>query len=78
MKLQLTTLIALYCLLASCAAPPEETRPQAPPAAPAASAVTLPSWNDGIAREAIVDFVTKTTRQGDADFVPPAERIIGK
>ncbi len=35
----------------------------------------LASWNDGAAKEAIVAFVQKTTTQGSADFVPPAERI---
>ncbi len=35
----------------------------------------LPSWNDGAARKSITDFVAKVTTQGDANFVPPAERI---
>lgn len=35
----------------------------------------LPSWNDGAAKSAILDFVTRITKQGEADFVPPAERI---
>jgi phosphoglycolate phosphatase-like HAD superfamily hydrolase len=35
----------------------------------------LPSWNDGPAKEAIVEFVQKTTTQGSLTFVPPAERI---
>jgi phosphoglycolate phosphatase-like HAD superfamily hydrolase len=35
----------------------------------------LPSWNDGVAKKAIVEFVAKVTTQGGADFVPPAERI---
>jgi len=35
----------------------------------------LPSWNDGAARKAIVDFVQATTTQGSPQFVPPAERI---
>ena len=34
----------------------------------------LPSWNNGPTKKAIVDFVTKVTREG-ADFVPVAERI---
>jgi phosphoserine phosphatase len=36
---------------------------------------SLPSWNDGTVKQAIVEFVTRVTRQGGADFVPPAERI---
>lgn len=35
----------------------------------------LPSWNDGAAKQAILDFVTRTTTEGSADFVPPADRI---
>jgi haloacid dehalogenase-like hydrolase len=49
-------------LLAACA--------QLPPAAD-----PLPSWNDGAARQAIVDFVRKTTDAASPQFVPPAERI---
>jgi phosphoserine phosphatase len=43
-------------------------------AAPAA-ADTLPSWQDGAARRAIVDFVAATTTPTSPSFVPPAERI---
>ncbi len=35
----------------------------------------LPSWNDGPARQAIVDFVTKVSQEGGADYVQPADRI---
>jgi phosphoserine phosphatase len=35
----------------------------------------LPSWNDGAAKRAIVEFVEKTTREGSPAFVPAAERI---
>jgi phosphoglycolate phosphatase-like HAD superfamily hydrolase len=35
----------------------------------------LPSWNDGGAKKSITDFVARTTTQGGADFVAPAERI---
>jgi phosphoglycolate phosphatase-like HAD superfamily hydrolase len=35
----------------------------------------LPSWNDGAAKNSIIDFVTRVTRYGDPDFVKPAERI---
>ncbi|MCA8879845.1 MAG: haloacid dehalogenase-like hydrolase [Rhodobacteraceae bacterium] len=35
----------------------------------------LPSWNDGAARQAILDFVARTTTEGSADFVPPEARI---
>jgi phosphoglycolate phosphatase-like HAD superfamily hydrolase len=35
----------------------------------------LPSWNDGPAKEAIVEFVKATSTQGSPQFVPPEERI---
>jgi len=35
----------------------------------------LPSWNDGPAKQAIVEFVQATTTQGSAKFVPPEARI---
>jgi len=44
-------------------------------AANANAADSLPSWNDGPARKAIVDFVGKVTAEGSADFVPESERI---
>ena len=35
----------------------------------------LPSWNDGSAKKAILDFVRTTTTQGSPNFVPADERI---
>jgi phosphoserine phosphatase len=35
----------------------------------------LKSWNDGAARSAILDFVSRVTKKGGPDFVPVAERI---
>ena len=35
----------------------------------------LPSWNDGAAKSAIVNFVQTTTDTGSTNFVPPTERI---
>jgi len=35
----------------------------------------LPSWSDGAAKKAIVEFVQATTTQGSPKFVPTAERI---
>jgi phosphoglycolate phosphatase-like HAD superfamily hydrolase len=44
-------------------------------AAIACAADSLPSWNDGQARQSIVSFVRQVTRPGSPDFVPPSERI---
>ena len=35
----------------------------------------LASWNDGPAKQGIVEFVKATTTQGSPQFVPPEERI---
>jgi phosphoglycolate phosphatase-like HAD superfamily hydrolase len=35
----------------------------------------LPSWQDGPAKQTIVQFVAKVTKKGGPDYVPPAERI---
>lgn len=42
---------------------------------PLSIAPSLPSWNDGLAKEAIVTFVTAVTTQGTPTFVAPSERI---
>jgi phosphoglycolate phosphatase-like HAD superfamily hydrolase len=48
-------------------------------AATAAKAQTaagvLPSWNDGAAKQAIIEFAHATTTQGSRNFVPPEDRI---
>ena len=41
----------------------------------AAAKDPLPSWNEGSTKKAILDFVTKTTKAGTADFIPVADRI---
>ena len=35
----------------------------------------LPSWNDGEAKQAVLDLVAAVTTEGGADFVAPADRI---
>ncbi|MFZ2069637.1 MAG: HAD family hydrolase [Xanthobacteraceae bacterium] len=41
----------------------------------AATSGPLSSWNDGAAKKAITECVSRVTRQGGPDFVPPDERI---
>ena len=41
----------------------------------ALAADPLASWNDGKAKSAIIDYVTRVTTPGSADFVPVSERI---
>jgi phosphoglycolate phosphatase-like HAD superfamily hydrolase len=57
------------------AAPNEKSAAAAPTAAVTEQRDPLPSWNEGASRRAIVDFVTRVTMPGGADFVPVAERI---
>jgi phosphoserine phosphatase len=35
----------------------------------------LPSWNDGKARQSIIEFVARVTKEGSPSFVPVAERV---
>jgi len=35
----------------------------------------LPSWNDGKAKQSVIDFVKRVTTKGGKEFVPVAERI---
>ena len=35
----------------------------------------LPSWREGAAKQAIIDFVQDTTRKVSPDFVPVSERV---
>ncbi len=44
-------------------------------AAAARASDPLPSWHDGPAREAIVAFVEAVTKEGNGDYVAPAQRI---
>ena len=41
----------------------------------ARAADPLPSWNDGPAKQSIITFVEKVTKEGSPEFVPVAERI---
>jgi len=47
-----------------------------PASAQQAATDPLPSWNDGAAKKAILQFVRITTTQDGPQFVPPAERIV--
>ena len=49
----------------SCSSGPAKTGPEDP----------LPSWNDGLTKQAIMDFVMDVTNPGGADFVAVPDRI---
>jgi phosphoserine phosphatase len=65
---------ALVSSLALMAASPRALLP-APARAQAASNSPLPSWNEGPAKQAILDFVRATTDQSNPKFVPSEDRI---
>jgi len=64
----LRTVVTAALLVSSCQRAPEVV--QQPVATD-----PLPSWNDTGSKQAIIEFVTKVTREGGPDFVPVAERI---
>jgi len=71
-----TLLFSLVLILAACSnsrAPGSSTAGQ--PAATTAAADPLPSWNDGPAKQAILDFVKTTTDKSNSKFVPSEDRI---
>ena len=35
----------------------------------------MKSWNDTAATQAIVEFVNRATREGDAGYIPPSDRV---
>jgi hypothetical protein len=41
----------------------------------ATSADALPSWNNGAAKTAILEFVAAVTQENGEDYVPPPEHI---
>jgi len=64
-------------VLAGCSQP---TAPASTPTADSTKVTTavidpLPDWNDGATKQAILDFVKKTTTDSSSDFVPVADRI---
>ena len=65
MKLNLFILITFLALTLMILSPATASQPQDP----------LPSWNDGPNKQAIIEFVTKTTDQNQATYIPPARRI---
>src|SRR5712691_12338155 len=65
-------------LLTTLAVLPVLSAPLLPVSAPAQTPTMggpLPSWNDGPAKQAIVDFVRATTERSGASYVGPEERI---
>ena len=65
------TLVTTLALLPALSAPPLSVSASAQ----TASSGPLPSWNEGAAKQAILDFVRDTTDRASPKFVPPEDRI---
>ena len=61
---QLSSLIVATVRWSPCRSPPSLTPP-----------TTLPSWNEGQAKQSIVAFVERVTAEGSPDFVPAASAL---
>ena len=70
-----TILLSLTLILAGCSNNPTPTASPAGQPAATTAADPLPSWNDGPAKQAILEFVKTTTDKGSPKFVPPQDRI---
>ena len=64
-----------FLTAAGCNRQPAAPAATVPPTAVEQAAAALPSWNDGKAKQAIVNFVARVTKEDSPDFVSPAERI---
>ena len=79
--MQLSPLFFLMLLFLGCSKTPAPSAPSASsPSTPSALQVDLggdplPSWNNGSAKQAIIDFVKTTTDKASPKFVPPEDRI---
>jgi hypothetical protein len=64
-------------LLATLGLLPALSVPLFPASAPAQTAISggLPSWNDGPAKQAILDFVRATSDRSSPSYVVPEDRI---
>jgi hypothetical protein len=74
-RLALLSLLFLAIITVGCSTNPAPSTPSASPAISGAAADPLPSWNDGPAKQAIVDFVKTTTDRSNPKFVAPEDRI---
>jgi hypothetical protein len=70
------SVMAASALAASGFAQPAQAQQQVQgPGSQPAKTDLLPSWNDGSAKQSILDFVAAVTREGSQDFVPEPLRI---
>ena len=75
MKKKLIPMLAILFLANCTQQEKEKESPKTETKSEIANNDPLPSWNDGAAKRSIIDFVTKTTKEGSADLIPVADRI---
>ena len=69
-------IIFLFAMaLMSCKSNGEKKEALTAQGAEATTTDPLPSWNDGQLKKEIVDYVTRVTKEGGADFIPVGDRI---
>jgi phosphoglycolate phosphatase-like HAD superfamily hydrolase len=71
----LLTCLAVAALLAACGTPDQRSVVEPGTDGTEVTLDPLPSWNEGATKQAILDFVQRTTTEGSADHVPLQERI---
>jgi hypothetical protein len=69
------TLLMLICIIAFTISCNQQSKTDRKTTEPAIATDPLPSWNEGATRKSIIDFVTKTTTEGSADFITVTDRI---
>lgn len=74
MKYKFTTLLLAAVMIVTISCNQQQPKTATTPETTTATD-PLPSWNEGPTKKSIIDFVTKTTKEGGADFVPVADRI---
>jgi phosphoserine phosphatase len=70
-----TLFLSLVLVLGGCSNKTTPATPTADQPAATVAADSLPSWNDGPAKQAILDFVKTTTDKSSPKFVAPEDRI---
>lgn len=74
-RLYIIILVALGANLICCTPSPQQENKSSLDDSNSDNIDPLPSWNEGNTRQAIIDFVIKTTTKGSADFIPDGDRI---
>ncbi|WP_417602331.1 HAD family hydrolase [Owenweeksia hongkongensis] len=77
MKKNILTCALVFAILTNCTPSKEDNTHSEPdtPLKQEQAADPLPSWNEGVTKKAIIDFVEKTTNEGSTDFVEVKNRI---